>query len=98
MPAGETMKESATEIFFDDEDIINIREGKSPFLLVPTVEIEDGWIKHVNCEGARFHVLHWTSQGSHCSEPNCIINKPPDAAKEQKSSRRKVDSGFREYF
>lgn len=70
------MKETDTEIFFEDEDIIELRLSKSLTLLVPRVEAEDGWIKHVNCEGARFHVIHWSTQGQHCSEPNCIINKP----------------------
>lgn len=30
--------------------------------------------KHIICEGARFHVLHWDTQGSHCNEPNCEVN------------------------
>jgi len=34
------------------------------------------WVKHVHCNGARFHVLWWDSLGEHCSEPDCIINKP----------------------
>jgi len=33
-----------------------------------------GYIKHVQCEGARFHVVHYDTLGSHCSEPTCIIN------------------------
>lgn len=33
------------------------------------------YIKHVVCEGARFHVLSWSTLGTHCSEPDCIINK-----------------------
>ena len=33
------------------------------------------FIKHIRCEGARFHVLSWDSNGTHCSEPDCIINK-----------------------
>jgi hypothetical protein len=35
-----------------------------------------GYVKHVRCEGARSHVLHWDSKGSHCSEKNCVINAP----------------------
>lgn len=43
----------------------------------------EGYIKHVHCDGARFHVLSWsghrrkdgTIEGrTHCGEPNCIIN------------------------
>jgi hypothetical protein len=33
------------------------------------------YIKHVICDGARFHVIHWDSNGEHCSETKCIINK-----------------------
>ena len=33
-----------------------------------------GFIKHVNCHGARFHVLHYDTLGAHCSEKNCVIN------------------------
>ena len=33
------------------------------------------YIKHVICEGAHFHVLSYSTQGTHCSEPKCIINK-----------------------
>ena len=44
---------------------------------------EAGWIKHVHCDGARFHVptyvLYETWRGSRavtwCSEPKCIMNK-----------------------
>ncbi len=31
-------------------------------------------IKHITKEGSRSHVIHWDSNGSHCSEPNCEIN------------------------
>ena len=31
--------------------------------------------KHVFKEGNRNHVLHWDSEGEHCSNPNCEINK-----------------------
>lgn len=43
------------------------------------------WIKHVHCEGARFHVLNYSGKIGidgkvkaeiHCSEPDCIYNKP----------------------
>jgi hypothetical protein len=36
---------------------------------------EDGSEKHIVQAGARFHVLWWDSNGEHCSEPNCEINK-----------------------
>jgi hypothetical protein len=69
------MRESETEIFFSDADILRIKKGVE-MLFVPSVEVEGGWVKHVNCEGARFHVISWSTQGKHCSEPKCIINKP----------------------
>ena len=33
------------------------------------------YIKHVRCEDARFHKLFWNSDGTHCSEKDCIVNK-----------------------
>lgn len=33
-----------------------------------------GYVKHVRCEGSRFHVLSWSGEGCHCSEPKCIVN------------------------
>lgn len=47
----------------------------------------DGYIKHVRCDGARFHVLSWSGyrradgtmeSRTHCSESNCIINMECD--------------------
>jgi hypothetical protein len=35
-----------------------------------------GFVKHVRCEGAKFHVLRWDTSGTHCSEPDCIVNAP----------------------
>lgn len=35
----------------------------------------DGTLKHIVKEGARYHVLHWDSFGTHCSERGCEINK-----------------------
>lgn len=43
------------------------------------IEQEGKWVKHVVCEGARFHVISWVLVNGRvrrfCSEPNCIINK-----------------------
>ena len=36
------------------------------------------WVEHIVKEGSREHVLHWDSNGTHCSEPNCEVNKPYD--------------------
>jgi hypothetical protein len=40
------------------------------------VNPNEKWIKHVHCDGARFHVLAYSTKGIHCSEPDCIYNKP----------------------
>lgn len=48
-------------------------------ILVPREKASDpNYIKHVVCDGAHFHVLSYSTQGTHCSEPNCIMNKPKD--------------------
>lgn len=47
-----------------------------------------GFIKHVHCDGARFHVLHWALRSNgwdqwpeeRCSEKNCITNHIADEA------------------
>lgn len=36
---------------------------------------EDGTEKHIVCDVARYHVLSYSSLGTHCSEPNCEVNK-----------------------
>lgn len=46
------------------------------------------WVKHIHCDGARFHVLRWLLYGgifgdrgitiTRCSEPDCIVNKIAD--------------------
>lgn len=41
----------------------------------PRVEVEPGWIDHVSCDGARWHVLSYGTDAIRCSEPSCIINK-----------------------
>ena len=40
-----------------------------------TPKAEPGWINHIICEGARWHVLTYSADGMKCSEPRCIINK-----------------------
>lgn len=39
---------------------------------------KDGYIEHICCEDSRRHVLRWDSNGEHCSESNCEINKPKE--------------------
>ncbi|WP_299085181.1 hypothetical protein [uncultured Paraglaciecola sp.] len=49
------------------------------FPMVPPreqAESDQNYTKHVHCDGARFHVLSYTSKGVSCSERDCIINKP----------------------
>jgi hypothetical protein len=44
--------------------------------VVPREKSSDpNFVKHVRCEGASFHVLSYDTNGVHCSEPECIINK-----------------------
>lgn len=40
------------------------------------IEKEDGMVEHLICDGSRRHVLSWDTNGEHCSEPRCEINKP----------------------
>lgn len=64
---------------FDYEVIsneIHIPPERKP-MFPPRVQVHPGgWIAHVHCDGARWHVLSWSSLGCHCSEPKCILNKP----------------------
>ena len=50
-----------------------------PLRTVPYVVNPDGSVQHVYCDGARFHVLSWSTQGRHCSEPNCEVNRERQA-------------------
>ena len=36
---------------------------------------EDGSEKHIYCDGARFHVLWYTTAGVRCSCSNCEVNR-----------------------
>lgn len=44
--------------------------------LCPPVEQSSipGYIKHVHCDGVRFHVLSWSTLGKKCSEKSCVVN------------------------
>ena len=53
----------AKEVFFDDP-------GAQP----PVIELENGNIAHAHCNGARWHMLWWSSDGKHCSEQRCVVN------------------------
>jgi len=57
-------------------------EFTKDMIFVPREKIseEEKWIKHVHCDGARFHVLSYFGMYDgttkvHCSEPDCIYNK-----------------------
>jgi hypothetical protein len=44
--------------------------------IVPEIPASDPkYIKHIRCDGARFHVLSWSTLGRHCSHPRCVVNK-----------------------
>lgn len=56
---------------------------------IPRVKVNpnEKWIKHVHCEGARFHVVSYLFYDGgypytqRCSEPDCIVNKPTGVSK-----------------
>ena len=64
-------REVLNEIFLDGIPKSLFRVPREPSSV-------DGYIKHVRCEGARFHVLSYSSLGVHCSEPKCVINSRRD--------------------
>lgn len=39
------------------------------------IEREDDTVEHLSCNGSRRHVLWWDTNGEHCTEPRCEINK-----------------------
>jgi len=45
---------------------------------IPQERNEDGSLKHIIKENAKYHVLWCDSQGTHCTEKNCEINKKSD--------------------
>ena len=47
---------------------------RQPLFVIPRIKNADGSVQHVYCEGARFHVVSWSTSGQHCSEPECEIN------------------------
>ena len=57
-------------IFLDPDDF-----SPGPLSMVLRIENPDGSIQHVICEGARFHVISWSTEGQRCSEPDCEVNR-----------------------
>jgi ribosome biogenesis GTPase A len=55
-----------------------LRKGKIVILVFNKMDLVENkeWKKHIHQDGARFHVLWWDFDGTHCSEENCEINKP----------------------
>lgn len=69
-----------------DEIIIDSSQCKT--ILVPSEPASDpNFIKHVHCEGARFHVLAYDSIGISCSEKRCIINKRYEEDRKRKQDK-----------
>ena len=56
-------------------DTIIIKSGEEPLFVPREAASDPDYIKHVYCEGARFHVKSWDTFGTRCSEPKCILNK-----------------------
>ncbi len=50
---------------------------------LPRIELEDGSVEHINCDGSYEHVLSWSYHDNgwkswveeRCSEPKCEINR-----------------------
>jgi hypothetical protein len=61
-----TKKGAFTNIF----DLIEYMDEKKP------KEKKGKWVEHIVKEGARYHVVSYDTNGAHCSEPNCEMNKP----------------------
>lgn len=62
-------------------DTIFIKE-KNRFMVPREPASDPEYIKHVNCEGAYFHVISYSTSGMRCSEPKCILNKQLDNGKD----------------
>jgi hypothetical protein len=48
----------------------------------------DTWVPHIYQEGARFHVVSYSTAGAHCSEKMCEINRPaakPEVPKQDRA-------------
>jgi len=70
------MIETHEQIFINLSDLDDYLSSIPRKLVNP----EEHWIKHVNMEGARFHVLSWSIDflgrvSTRCSEKDCILNK-----------------------
>ena len=55
-------------------DIVKIYNSKKD-MPKGEIEKEDGTVEHLVCNGSRRHVLWWDTNGEHCIEPRCEINK-----------------------
>jgi hypothetical protein len=55
--------------------------GPDDWILAPVRETGTGWLAHVFCEGARYHLIAWDNRGPHCSEKRCEINRAPTQAR-----------------
>ena len=66
------MKKTSTMIYIEAKDIMYDAPLPNP---VEVCDLDKNYIKHVHCNGAKFHLLSWDSNGRHCSEKNCIVNK-----------------------
>lgn len=62
-------EEHADAVFMRPEDVGDFDPEDQPAASDPN------FVKHIHCEGARFHVVGWNSKGEFCSHPKCILNK-----------------------
>lgn len=60
----------------DDIIFLNPKDLNGDYISVPNEPASDpNYVKHIVCDGARFHVIYWETTGKKCSCENCIINK-----------------------
>lgn len=61
--------------FVHPNDIVQVPYATQPEPW-PVPASDPDYVKHVQCDGARYHVVSYSSQGMRCSHPRCIMNKP----------------------
>lgn len=81
------IKESKLDISMFEERIKKLQGDRDG--LLERLEEEKKWKKHIREEGSRQHVLSYDTQGRHCSEFDCEINRP----REERDGKKKKTNG-----
>ena len=58
----------------DSRERMSLQEDD--MLQPPTPAKPETWMPHIHQEGARFHVVSYSTVGPHCFEKMCEINRP----------------------